>query len=34
VDKTVNTVTARTDGVDVDATGLVRAPGTWFGQPA
>ncbi|MGW0760726.1 aromatic-ring hydroxylase C-terminal domain-containing protein [Streptomyces sp. NPDC002814] len=30
----VNTVTARTDRVDVDATTLVRALGTWFGQPA
>jgi hypothetical protein len=30
----VNSVIARTDRVDVDATTLVRAPGTWFGQPA
>ncbi|MEU9662975.1 hypothetical protein [Streptomyces chartreusis] len=30
----VNTVTARTDKVDADATTLVRALGTWFSQPA
>ncbi|WP_210571616.1 hypothetical protein [Streptomyces sp. GESEQ-4] len=28
----VNTVTARTDRVDLDATTLVRALGTWFAQ--